>query len=59
VFNNCSITNLNHAVLLTGISNEYWKIKNSWGLTWGEKGYIKLSRGNTCGVCTEGSYPIK
>jgi len=50
VFNNCG-TNLNHAVLLVGVVNGAWKIKNSWGTAWGEKGFIRLAAGNTCGIC--------
>lgn len=50
IFNNCG-TSINHAVLLVGVSASYWKIKNSWGTTWGEKGYIRISLGNTCGIC--------
>jgi cathepsin L len=34
IFNNC-LTRLNHAVLLVGITAQYWLIKNSWGVTWG------------------------
>ena len=58
IFSNCE-TALNHMVLLVGMSDEYWKCKNSWGTTWGEQGYIKLARGNTCGICSNGIYPIK
>jgi len=50
VFNNCA-TGINHAVLLVGVVGGSWKIKNSWGTSWGEAGYIRLAGGNTCGVC--------
>ena len=50
VFSNCG-TGIDHAVLLVGIVGGNWKIKNSWGTGWGERGYIRLASGNTCGVC--------
>jgi len=34
---------LNHAVLLTGFDHGVWKIKNSWGTTWGEDGYMRMA----------------
>lgn len=58
VFNNCK-TSLNHGVLLTGVTDQYWHVKNSWGPSWGESGYIRLARGNTCGICNVASYPTK
>ena len=54
VFNSCG-RNLNHDVTLVGMSSDYWKIKNSWGTSWGEKGFIRLAMGNTCGVCDDKS----
>ncbi len=42
--------NLNHAVTVVGWGEEngcpYWLVKNSWGDNWGNKGFIKMFRGN-------------
>lgn len=54
IFSNCS-TEVNHGVLLVGVTDSYWRIKNSWDVTWGEQGYMRLARGNTCDIC---HYPV-
>ncbi|NAV55476.1 hypothetical protein FGF86_23385 [Salmonella sp. zj-f77] len=58
VFSNCA-TQLNHGVLLVGIVNGNWLVKNSWGASWGENGYITLKAGNTCGLANAASYPTE
>ena len=61
-------TQLDHGVLAVGYGTdagkEYYKVKNSWGADWGEKGYIRLGRGakfnpsGQCGIQMMASYPV-
>jgi len=53
---------VNHAVLLTGYgtqgTTDYWWIKNSWGASWGDQGYIRFPRGqNKCQMGYASVYP--
>jgi len=57
IFTNCNPNTLNHAVLAVTLNDFYWRLKNSWGTTWGEAGYIRIGPGNTCGVCRFGERP--
>ncbi|KAG2528343.1 hypothetical protein BBO99_00003867 [Phytophthora kernoviae] len=62
VMSSCDSTAIDHAVLAVGYDDKSFKIKNSWGTDWGEKGYVRIARGSNggtgvCGVLTRMSYP--
>jgi len=60
-------SSLDHGVLVVGYGTDpsggdYWKVKNSWGTTYGEAGYVRLARGKgaggECGMLLSPSYPV-
>ena len=46
---------VDHAVIAVGFTDDYWIVKNSWGKTWGEKGYIRIKMGNHFNICMSGT----
>ena len=57
----CCTADINHAVTIVGYDldertdTEYWIVANSWGESWGERGYIRIafgdvSNGGLCGL---------
>lgn len=57
-YSRCKGTQLNHGVVAVGYTDDAWIVRNSWGASWGESGYIRLEKGqNTCGLNNSASYP--
>jgi C1A family cysteine protease len=48
-----------HAVTAVGYDSQSWIVRNSWGTTWGEGGYIRMARSipNNCGINLYVSHP--
>jgi len=61
-------TSIDHAVLVVGYGTQggqnYWKVKNSWGTSWGEAGYVLICKDcnangseGECGINMYPAYP--
>jgi len=45
-------TRVNHGVTAIGYNSQYYLIKNSWSVQWGEKGFGRIAiNGDGNGVC--------
>ncbi|CAN8320414.1 unnamed protein product [Cochlearia groenlandica] len=61
-------TDLHHAVTIVGYGmseegTKYWVVKNSWGQSWGENGYMRIKRDvdapeGMCGLAMLAFYPL-
>ena len=50
-------TQLNHAVVMVGYGTDtdsgldYWLVRNSWGTTWGDNGFVRIAAVEGKGIC--------
>jgi cathepsin L len=56
---------LDHGVLAVGYGTlageDFFLVKNSWGSSWGDAGYVRIGAGssNVCGILSSASYPTE
>jgi cysteine peptidase B len=59
IMTNCQSYQLDHGVVIVGFDDNnnppYWILRNSWGTTWGEQGYIRVQKGSN--QCLITKYP--
>ena len=64
IFTNCLENTMEHAVLIVGYGLDekgvkFWKVQNSWGNNWGEKGFFRVKRDEySCGMTLFPTYPV-
>lgn len=62
----CISNNMDHSVTAVGFGKdnitglEYYIVKNSWGTSWGDKGFIKIARNknNMLNISSDASYAL-
>jgi C1A family cysteine protease len=58
IISSCGMS-VDHCVQVVGVDTEsgFWKVRNSWGTSWGDNGYIYLATGkNMCNIASEPTY---
>jgi len=49
-------TSVDHVVQAVGYTAAYWIVRNSWGTSWGESGFIRIARGKD--LCLVSDYMV-
>ncbi|KAF0711142.1 hypothetical protein As57867_005360, partial [Aphanomyces stellatus] len=61
IITQCPGARSDHAVIAVGYDGESYKVRNSWGASWGEAGYIRLQRNaggkGMCNVVSDIEFP--
>ena len=60
----CGGLNLDHATNVVGwgkdeTKGDYWIMRNSWGTSWGESGYMRMKIQDGRGICGVQKQPIQ
>jgi cathepsin L len=59
VSENCGfLSRPNHAIIAVGYDADTFKIRNSWGSSWGESGYIRVSKSTSNPFCIWSTTPF-
>jgi len=59
IYSESSCNSINHAVDIVGYGPGYYKVRNSWGSSWGASGYINMKRGvDMCKIASYAHYPV-
>jgi hypothetical protein len=57
----CAASSTSHAIVAVGYGEEngkpYYIVRNSWGSSWGEKGYVRIAIVDGIGICLIQSHP--
>uniref|UniRef100_A0AC34Q3U1 Peptidase C1A papain C-terminal domain-containing protein n=1 Tax=Panagrolaimus sp. JU765 TaxID=591449 RepID=A0AC34Q3U1_9BILA len=59
----CSGDSIDHAIVIIGYGTangiDYWIVRNTWGTSWGESGYVRIKRNiNYCNLETYPFFPV-
>lgn len=51
LWSNACGTIVDHSMIIVGYGDNYWIVKNSWSILWGEMGYVRIGMAGQAGIC--------